>query len=197
MYTLDPGLAGLTKLVGRQTLNPDIVTNSLHHGGHVEAVHIAPEFDVIRDVVIVREGCNLQRGVAGHHQAIRLQVAVSGPHDAVEHGLEEQAVAHPLGDDDVHLVDRKNYLLDLAAQAGDLVGESVGVAVDDGLLDHFAVVHSDDVGSPGLCAEHGEDTRSAAHVQYRLSGKDVLVVVDKVPVPISADGVLEHGLVDI
>lgn len=139
----------------------------------------------------------MQRGVAGHHQAIRLQVAVPGPHDAVEHGLEEQAVAHPLGNDDVHLVDRKNDLLDLAAQAGDLVGESVGVAVDDGLLDHFAVVHSDDVGSAGLCAEHGEDTRSAAHIQDRLSGKDVLVVVNEVPVPISADGVLKHGLVDI
>ena len=49
----------------------------------------------------------------------------------VEHGLVEEAVSHPLGDDDVHLLNGQNDLLHLAPDDGDLVGQPV--ALNDGL----------------------------------------------------------------
>lgn len=51
--------------------------------------------------------------------ATSYQPLVPGKDDGVEHGLIEQAIAHPLGDDDVHFFDRKLHLLHLSFEDGD------------------------------------------------------------------------------
>lgn len=46
------------------------------------------------------------------------QPLVPGEDDGVQHGLVEEAVAHPLRDDDVHLFHRELHLLHLALEDG-------------------------------------------------------------------------------
>ena len=40
----------------------------------------------------------------GEHKAVGCQPLVPGVQNCIQHGLVEQAVTHPLGDNDVHLV---------------------------------------------------------------------------------------------
>lgn len=75
-------------------------------------------------VVLVLDSQKHQLRAVGEDQASLLldvilammlhQPLVSREDDRVEHGLVEEEVAHPLRDDDVHLVHRKRHLLHLS-----------------------------------------------------------------------------------
>lgn len=57
--------------------------------------------------------------LCGGTVATPYQPLVPGKDDGVEHGLVEQAVAHPLRDDNVHFFNRKLHLLHLSFEDGD------------------------------------------------------------------------------
>mgnify|MGYP000939939447 CR=1 FL=1 len=92
-------------------------------------------------------------GLVGEDEAILLKVGVSGVEDGVEHGLVEEEIAHPLGDDDVNLGERQLNLLHLALDQCDLVREAVGLDDLAGLEDDGRHVDADDV----LCARLGSE----------------------------------------
>ena len=91
-----------------------------------------------------------------------------GVENGVEHRFVEQAVAHPLGDDDVYLLDRQNDLLHFSLDDGDLVPQPIGADYLLGGFHNARHVHAVNVGSPGLGGEHGEDPSSASNVQDNL-----------------------------
>jgi hypothetical protein len=125
---------------------------------------------------------------------------------------------HPLGDDDVDLVDGQLDLLDLAVEQRDHVREAVHAHDLLRLLDDGGAVDADHLGRAGLggeetqnaCAsrrsavdtrEHtaqarGARTRAAAHVEHDLALKEVPVVRDGLHVRLGTHAVLEHLLVD-
>ena len=90
----------------------------LPDGGHVEAVDVVPPVDLVVLVLPVLDGGDVERGSVGEHQTPGLEPLVPGEEDRVEHGLVEEAVAHPLGDDDVHLLNTiwQGYLLHLTTK---------------------------------------------------------------------------------
>ena len=57
--------------------------------------------------------------VQDRHPAGTYQPLVPGEDHRVQHGLVEEAVAHPLRDDDVHLLHGQLHLLHLALEDGD------------------------------------------------------------------------------
>ena len=77
------------------------------------------EFLVVVGLVI--EECDVHLGPVGHEYAAGPQPLVARVDDRVEHGLVEQEVAHPLGDDDVDLLHRQLDLLHQSVEDGDLV----------------------------------------------------------------------------
>lgn len=70
----------------------------------------------------VSDWCDLQGSVGGDHEASGDEVAVSGVDDGVEHGFEEEGVAHPFGYDDVDFRDGEFDFFDLAAEASGCSG---------------------------------------------------------------------------
>lgn len=175
----------------------DLVPDARLHGAHVEAVDVAPEVHVVHDVLGVGHGRDPHVAAAGDQQAVGLEVAVARVEHRRQHGLVQQAVAHPLADDDVDLVHRQRHLLHLALDQRDDRRQARRDDVLARLVDDVAGVDRDDAGGARLGAEHGQDARAAANVEHRLAGKEVLVVVDEVAVAFRADCILEHSLVDI
>lgn len=130
------------------------------------------------------------------YQATVREPLVSCKDDRVEHGLVEEEVAHPLGDDDVHLGDRELDLLDLGLDDCDLISPTVHLynllglweSSDDWCHDilwtyvfrDVGVVDPVDVLGAGLGAEDRQNTCPAAHVQNYLILKEVLVLEDRV-----------------
>jgi hypothetical protein len=78
--------------------------------------------DLLRLVVLVLDRGNVDARLVGEEEAIRLEILVPGKEDGVEHGLVEEEVTHPLGDDDIKLLDGELDLLELALDEGDLCG---------------------------------------------------------------------------
>ena len=168
------------------------------HGAHIKAVDAVPKVEVLgAQLVGVDEGRESQRRVAGDHEAgVGVEVVITRPEHGVEHALVEEAVAHPLADDDVDAGQGEVDVFDAAAEAGDAVLEAVGVHDDACLVDDGGVVDGEDVAGAGTGAEEGEDACAAAEVEDGFVGEEVLVVVDEVAVGVGADGVFEHGFVD-
>lgn len=107
-------------------------------------------------------------GLVGEDQAVLDEVLVTGIQDSVEHALVQQEVAHPLGDDDVDLIEGQLDLLHLALEQGDLVAHAVGLDNLLGLVDDGGHVDSDDM--LGACT-HGEPV--VAHTgQRRWRGQE-------------------------
>ena len=84
---------------------------------HVEPIHIVPPVDLVVLVLSVLDGGDVERGSVREHQTSRFEPLVPGEEDGVKHGLVEEAVSHPLGDDDVHLLNAvwQSYLLNFSA----------------------------------------------------------------------------------
>jgi len=58
-------------------------------------------------VLPVLNGCDPEGGLVGEHETAGGEPLVPRIQNGVQHGLVEEAVAHPLGDDDVHLRKRE------------------------------------------------------------------------------------------
>jgi ribosomal protein S11 len=170
--------------------------------------------DLLLLVVAILDTGDKDGGLVGEDETALDEVTVTGPQDGVQHGLVEQEVAHPLGDDDVDLGEGENNLLHLALQEGDLVAQAVDLDNLLGLADDGRHVDSDDVLGASLCGEpvgrvsvrgqkerngecaHGQDAGSAANIEDDLVLEQVTVLVDGVAVAACAHVVLEHLLVD-
>ena len=59
------------------------------------------------------DGCDVECGAVGEEHAVLHQPLIPGVQHRVQHRLVEEAVAHPLGDDDVHLLHGQRDLLHL------------------------------------------------------------------------------------
>lgn len=109
--------------------------------------------DLLVLVLAVLDAGHEDGGLVREDQAVLDEVLVAGIQDRVQHGFVEQEVAHPLGDDDVHLVEGQLDLLHLALQQRDLVRHAVGGDNLTCLLDDGRHVNANDVLCAGL---HGE-----------------------------------------
>lgn len=109
--------------------------------------------DLLLLVVAILDTGDKDGGLVGEDQTALLEVAVTGPQNSVQHGLVEQEVAHPLGDDDVDLGEGENNLLHLALQESDLVAQAVDLDNLLGLVDDGRHVNSDNVLGTSLCGE--------------------------------------------
>lgn len=97
--------------------NESLVIDVQQHAGHFEAIDIVPEGDVRSNEVRIRERSNSQRGMRRNHQTIGGEVTIPSIDDRIKHGLKEQSVAHPLGNDDVDLLNRQCDFFNLAPNA--------------------------------------------------------------------------------
>ncbi|KAJ8527501.1 hypothetical protein ON010_g14762 [Phytophthora cinnamomi] len=163
---------------------------------HVEAVDVFPEVELLGLVLAVLDGADVERRVVREHEAAGHQVLVARVQHRVQHGLVEQEVAHPLGDDDVHLVHGERQLLHLALDERDLVGEAVGLDDLARLRQDARAVDAVHMLGASLGGEHGQDAGAAAHVQHNLVLEQVLALQDGVHVRLGAHRVLEHLLMD-
>ena len=68
--------------------------------------------------------------VVGQQTTARNEVAVARPQDRVEHRLEKEEVAHPLGHDDVNALEWQPHVLHATLQQRDLLLQSVLSAIE-------------------------------------------------------------------
>ena len=108
--------------------------------------------DLVILVLPVLDTGEVEGGLVGEHEASLSQPLVPGVEDCVEHGLVEEAVAHPLGDDDVHLVHPLGQadLLHLAPDDYHHIVQLVILHDLLGVVDNRAHVNSNDHLSAGL-----------------------------------------------
>lgn len=138
-------------------------------------------------VIAVFDTTHEDGGLVGEDQAILVQVPVAGVEHGVEHGLVQQEVSHPLGDDDVDLGERKLNLLHLALDKGDLVGQAVLLHDFPRLEDDGGHINTNDMLGAGLGSKHGKNGGAAAHIENDLVLEQVLVLDDRVHVRFCAD----------
>ncbi|GMS77916.1 hypothetical protein PENTCL1PPCAC_91, partial [Pristionchus entomophagus] len=164
---------------------------------HVETVDVVPPVDLILLVLSVLDGGDEQLGLVGEEQTVGCQPLVASVEDSVEHRLVEEAVSHPLRDDDVNLNDFERQLLNVFNLALNNLDDAVKVVVLDdltGLDGHVRELDGENALRSGLGGEHGENTSSGSDIHDDLVLEEVLVVVDGVAVSVGTDLVLEHLL---
>ena len=137
-------------------------------------------------------------GLKGINVAATHQELVARHQHRLQHGLVEQKVAHPLGHDDVHLLDAVGQLdiLHLALDEGHDVVQLVHAHDLLRLVNNAAAVHADDALGARLGGKHAQDARAAPHVQHHLPLEEVGVLDNAVHVGARAHLVLQHLLVD-
>ena len=120
-------LPNLVCIIPVHRINDGLCESDLPDGGHIEPVDVIPPVDLVLLVLSVLDGSDVEGGLVREHQTSGLQPLVPGEQDGVQHGLVKQAVAHPLGDDDVHLLYpiRQADLLHFTTQNFDLIREIV------------------------------------------------------------------------
>ncbi len=77
--------------------------HSCTHTVHSEAVNILPILHVAFVQSRVGGGDEMETAAIRQKNSTRFQPAIASVQDRVQHGLEQQEVAHPLRDDDVEL----------------------------------------------------------------------------------------------
>lgn len=97
--------------------------------------------DLLVLVVTVLNGGNVHGGLVGEDKTAGGEVLVTGDKDGVQHGLVQQEVSHPLGDDDVDMLDGENNLLHLALDQGDNVVQLVVLDDLSGVVDNVRHVN--------------------------------------------------------
>ena len=127
--------------------------SSLLEWGVVETVDVVPEVDLLILVISVLDSGNEDGGLVWEDQAAWNKVLVTGPEDGVQHGLVEEEVTHPLGDDDVDFWEWEDNILHLALKKGDLVGKTVDLHDLLGLDDDGGHVNTDNVLCASLCGK--------------------------------------------
>ena len=59
--------------------------------------------DLVFLVLSVLDGGHKQLRLVREQKSVRSEPTIAGHQNGVQHGLVEEAIAHPLGDDDIHL----------------------------------------------------------------------------------------------
>merc|ERR550517_501794 len=124
------------------------------------------------------EAAHIEGSSVREHQAIRGQPLVPGVEHGVQHGLVKEAVAHPLGDDDVHLVHPLGQadLLHLAPDDSHHVIQLVVPHDLLGVVHNRAHVNSNHHLSTSLGSKHGENSCSTSDIKNNLALEEMLVV---------------------
>ena len=116
-------------------LDEDFVSNMGQHARHFEAVYGMPKGNMLRHVVGICEGGDVQRHMRRDHQTMWCKVAIACPEHRVEHRFVQKTIAHPFGDDDVHLVNWETHFFDFAVQASEI--RFSGLSPTTGLRDRL------------------------------------------------------------
>ena len=103
-------------------INKRLHESKLLDTSHIKSIHVVPEVNLILAVLGILDTADEDLSLIGEDETVLHKPLVSGVEDSVEHRLVEEEVTHPLGDDDVNLVDGEGDVLDLAADEGDLCG---------------------------------------------------------------------------
>lgn len=82
--------------------------------------------DLLLLIIRIFNSGEVQGGFVGEDQTVLLQVLVSCKQDGVEHGLVQQEVAHPFGDDDVEFVNGQNGFLEFTLDERDSWSNTIG-----------------------------------------------------------------------
>mmetsp|Transcript_32422 Transcript_32422/g.70797 ORF Transcript_32422/g.70797 Transcript_32422/m.70797 type:complete len:339 (+) Transcript_32422:511-1527(+) len=168
-------------------------------GGPREAVPVAQRVLVVH--VLLRRLVAADRrqehaAVARVQGTARLQPLVACNQDGVQHGLAEEEIAHPLGDDDVHLL-RELELLHVALHDLDFVAHAVILRKGFGMLCHVRRLNGVHFLGAGLGGPDGENPASRADIQYNLVLELGFVLEHRVVIRLHANLVLEHLLLMI
>ena len=174
-------------VVGHHTLVVDAVHQRFGDGdlpdaGHVESVHVIPPGDLVVLVLPVLDTGNVQGGLIREHESSFHQPLVPGIEDGIQHGLVEQTITHPLGDDDVNLGHRQLDLLHLSTDDCNDITQVVVLHNLLGVVNDGAHVDTNHLGSSSLGSEHGENASTTANIQDCLPLEQMLVVPHRVPV---------------
>jgi len=197
VYLLDETGVG-DDLIPVDTIHQWFCEGNLPDAGHVEPVDIVPPGDLVILVLPVLNPTHIKCGFVWEHQPTLGQPLIPGVQHGVEHGLVEQAVAHPLGDDDVNLVhpSRQLDLLHLPPDDGDCVTQAIILDNLLGMVHYRTHIHSNNLGSSSFSSEHGEDASPTTHIKHHLPFEQVLVVPHGVSVGQSANFIFQHLLVN-
>lgn len=65
-----------------------------------------------------------------------------------------------------------------------------------GSINDVRVVNGNDLLCASLGAEHGQDTSSTSDIKDNLVLENILVLIDKVAIGVSADSILQHRLMN-
>lgn len=104
-------------------------------------------------VLAILDTGNVDGSLVGEDETVLDKVLVPGVQNGVQHGFVEQEVAHPLRDDDIDVVKRKDDLLHLALEKGNLIGQTVGGNDLLSLANDGRHVDTNDVLCAGLSGE--------------------------------------------
>lgn len=148
-------------------------------------------------VVTVLNGSNVHGGLVGEDETAGGKVLVTGNEDSVQHGLVQQEVTHPLGDDNVNVLNGQDNLLHLSLDQGHNVVELVVLDNLTGVVDNVGHVNTNDHLGSGLGSEHGEDSGAASDIEDDLVLEQVAVLVDRSTVGQSTDFILQHFLLRV
>lgn len=114
----------------------------------------------------------------------------------VEHALINEAVSHPLADDDVDLLNRELEVLYLPVDDLDDVSEAVLVYNELGLVCDAGEVNGEHLLGSGLSGEERQDAGPAADIKDGLTLEQMAVSQNCGPVGQSSLRISEHLLVD-
>mmetsp|Transcript_5695 Transcript_5695/g.14416 ORF Transcript_5695/g.14416 Transcript_5695/m.14416 type:complete len:411 (-) Transcript_5695:111-1343(-) len=178
------------------TVHQRLAHRNLPDARHVKAVHVAPEVDLLLLVLRVLDCHDRHGGRVREHEAARREPLVAGIQHGIKHGLVQQKVAHPLADNDVHLVHRQLRVLQLLVHNGHAVLKPVDahnllrLLSDRGALDAVHMLGA------RLGRKQAEDARATADIHHDLVLEQKRVLHDGVVVRPGAHLVLDHLLMD-
>lgn len=83
---------------------------NLSNTAHIKTIDIIPPVDFLVLVLTVFNGADIQSSTIWEHHSIGLQKLVSSIQDCIQHGLVEQTISHPFGNDDVNLERKMDFI---------------------------------------------------------------------------------------
>merc|ERR1712168_1772890 len=156
-----------TTCFGSNDIDKRLTDRDLLHAGHIESVHVFPPVDLLVLVLAVLDGADVESSAIGENESGWRQPLIPGIQDGFEHGLVEEAISHPLGHDDVDLLNtvRERYLLHFA--------------LDDvtSMIDNVGTLDTDHLLSTSLGGEHAEDASSTSDVEHDFIFEEMFVVI--------------------
>lgn len=173
--------------------------------------------DLVLLVLTILDSTDVETSLVREQHSIRSQPSIAGDEHSVEHRLVEQAVSHPLGNDDIDLLNASWQLVNVLYLRLNHLDDVVQVVVGD----YFAggerhvgefhlkekeifknrsknpkKTHRENLLRSSLGGEHGKNSSSRANIHHNFVFEQVRVMIDRVPVGGGSHLVLEHLLVD-